>query len=161
MCDDGRLGYHYINSAERFRRPMARRDGKPVPQPWAEILTEIRKGFMDAAKKDASKVVGVLSPFMTCEEAFLLAKFFKGISKDIRLALGPVPVIGEDDTYPKDRRGKPAQPVKFTIHAEKCPNRKGVEAVLRHFQGDVIGFDAAVKSNLQAVYLAAGYPPRK
>ena len=27
-----------------------------------------------------------------------------------------------------DRRGRPTQPVKFTIRAEKCPNRKGIEA---------------------------------
>ncbi len=25
MCDEGRLGYHYVNSAERFLRPMVRR----------------------------------------------------------------------------------------------------------------------------------------
>ena len=58
----------------------------------------------------------------------------------MRLALGPVPVVGEDDTYPKDRRGRPVQPVKFTIRAEKCPNRRGVEEVLRHFQGEVLAF---------------------
>ena len=86
-------------------------------------------------------MVGVLSPFLTCEEAYLLAKFLKGLSAQVRLALGPVPVVGEDDTYPKDRRGKPAQPVKFTIRAEKCPNRRGVEEVLRHFQGEVLAFD--------------------
>jgi NADH-quinone oxidoreductase subunit G len=74
-------------------------------------------------------------------------------------------VIGDDDTYPKDRRGRPVQPVKFTIRAEKCPNRRGVEAVLKHFQGQVIGFDQIVKDanegRLQALYLAAGYPPRQ
>jgi len=43
----------------------------------------------------------------------------------VRLALGPVPKIGEDDTYPKDRKGRPVEPVKFTIRAEKCPNRRG------------------------------------
>ena len=90
-------------------------------------------------------------------------EFFKGLSP-VRLALGPVPVVGEDDTYPKDRRGQPVQPVKFTIRAEKCPNRKGVEAVLAHFQGESIGFDEIVKSaadgKVQALYLAAGYPPR-
>src|SRR5262249_27660356 len=65
---------------------------------------------------------------------------------------------------PKDRRGRPVQPVKFTIRAEKCPNRKGVSAVLEQFQGLLIGFDEVVKmaneGRLQAVYLAAGYPPR-
>src|SRR5262249_28325518 len=115
-------------------------------------------------KKDGSRSAAVLSPFLTCEEAYLLAKYFKGLSGEVRLALGPVPVVGEDDTYPKDRRGRPAQPVKFTIRAEKCPNRRGVEEVLRHFQGEVIRFDdvlgAAGDGRLQVLYLAAGYPPR-
>jgi NADH-quinone oxidoreductase subunit G len=83
----------------------------------------------------------------------------------VRLALGPVPVVGEDDTYPKDSKGRPVQPVKFTIRAEKCPNRRGVEEVLRHFQGEVVGFDrvlaGAGAGQLQALYLAAGYPPRE
>src|SRR5207247_3724411 len=108
--------------------------------------------------------VGVISPFLTCEEAYLFAKYMKGLSGEARLALGPVPVVGEDDTYPKDRRGQPVHPVKFTIRAEKCPNRRGVEEVLRHFQGEVIGFDEVVRAaeagQVQALYLAASYPPR-
>jgi NADH-quinone oxidoreductase subunit G len=75
-----------------------------------------------------------------------------------------VSVVGEDDTYPKHRRGRPVQPVRFTIRAEKCPNKRGVQEVLRHFQGDVVGFDQvaddAAAGQVQAVYLAAGYPPR-
>jgi NADH-quinone oxidoreductase subunit G len=165
MCDDGRLGYHYINSIERFTRPMARRNGKLVPVPWNEIVTEIRTAFKKAAESKPDQVFAVLSPFLTCEEAYLLARFFKGLSPKTRLALGPVPVVGEDDTYPKDRRGRPAQPVKFTIRAEKCPNRKGVEAVLKHFQGEVIPFanvvQAAGSGKVQAVYVAAGYPKRE
>ena len=93
-----------------------------------------------------------------------MARFLKGLSGQVRLALGPVPVVGEDDTYPKDRRGNPIQPVKFTIRAEKCPNRRGVEEILRHFQGDIISFDTvvrdAVEGRVQALYISAGYPPR-
>jgi NADH-quinone oxidoreductase subunit G len=163
MCDDGRLGYHYVNSKERFLRPMARRGGELVAVSWPEVTTEIRQAFTTAAKKGEG-VVGVLSPILTCEEAYLLAKFLKGLSPLVRLALGPVPVVGADDTYPKDRRDQPAQPVKFTIRAEKCPNRRGVEAVLSRFQGKVIGFDEIVQSaadgRVKALYLAAGYPPR-
>src|SRR5262249_22691658 len=66
-------------------------------------------------------------------------------------------------TYPKDRRGKPAQPVKFTIRAEKCPNRRGVEKVLEHFQGKVIPFDDVIRQagegKVRVVYLAGSYPP--
>jgi NADH-quinone oxidoreductase subunit G len=164
MCDDGRLGYHYVNSIERFLRPMSRRDGKLTPLSWPDVVTALRGALQSAAQKDAAGVVAVLSPFLTCEEAYLLAKFVKGLSGQARLALGPVPIVGEDDTYPKDRRGQPIQPVKFTIRAEKCPNRRGVEEILRHFQGEVITFDEVVRGagegRVQALYLAAGYPPR-
>jgi NADH-quinone oxidoreductase subunit G len=184
MCDDGRLGYHYINSDERLKQPYIRSPhrvseatavggGAPtqqvqyshlMPAEWPAMLSAIRKELAEAAGRDGSAVVGVLSPFLTCEEAFLLGKFLKGLSGEVRLALGPVPVVGEDDTYPKDRRGKPAQPVKFTIRAEKCPNRRGVEEVLRHFQGDVVKFDDILRDaeagKVQAMYIAAGYPPR-
>ena len=163
MCDDGRLGYHYINSIERFTRPMVRREGKLNATPWNSLIQELRSAFSKAATSHADQVVGVLSPFLTCEEAFLAAKFFKSLARDTFLTLGPVPVVGEDDTYPKDRRGQPTKDVKFIIRAEKCPNRKGVEAVLRHFQGEVIPFSSVTQTarsgKIQALYLAGGYPP--
>ena len=35
--------------------------------------------------------------------------------------------------------------MKFTIRAEKCPNRRGVEEVLKHFQGEVLYFDRVIE----------------
>jgi NADH-quinone oxidoreductase subunit G len=163
MCDEGRFDYPYINSRQRLTQPLARR-GEQALNTWEQVLPALRRDLTDTASHDASAMVAVLSPFLTCEEAYLLAKFFKGLSGQARLALGRVPVLGEDDTYPKDRRGHPVQPVKFTIRAEKCPNRRGVEEVLRHFQGEVLGFDDVVRAagagELTAVYLTAGYSPR-
>ena len=50
-------------------------------------------------------------------------------------------------------------PRPFTIHAEKCPNRKGVEAVLEHFQGSVVGYDELVRraaaGEFQGLYIAS------
>lgn len=164
ICDEGRFGFHYVNAANRLRQPLARGDGVQAPATWEQVLPAVRRELADAVGRDAGAVVGVVSPFLTCEEAYLFAKYLKGLSGEVRLALGPVPVAGEDDTYPKDRRGQPVQPVKFTIRAEKCPNRRGVEEVLRHFQGEVIGFDDVMRSagegHVQAAYVAASYPPR-
>jgi NADH-quinone oxidoreductase subunit G len=164
MCDDGRLGYHYVNADERLQRPALRRDGNLQPGSWMDVLAALRRDLAEAVRRDGSSVAGVLSPFLTCEEAYLLARYLKGLSGEVRLALGPVPIVGVDDTYPKDRRGRPVQPVKFTIRAEKCPNRRGVEEVLRHYQGDVTRFEEVLRlageGRLQAVYLIAGYPPR-
>ena len=164
LCDDGRLGYHYINSDRRWQQPLVRRDGRWTAATWTDVLPALRTAFREVAQRDGSAVAGMLSPFLTCEEAYLLARFLKGLSGEVRLYLGPVPISGQDDTYPKDCRGQPVQPVKFTIRAEKCPNRRGVEEVLRHFQGDVIRFEDVLpqiaEGRVQALYLAAGYPPR-
>jgi len=164
MCDDGRLGYDYINSPDRINRPQMRKDNALSPAPWGDVIRSIRQDFKQAASNDGGSVVGVLSPFLTVEEAFLLVKFLKGMSEHVRLVMGPVPVVGADDTYPKDRRGNPTEPVQFTIRAEKCPNRRGVGEVLRHFTGGVTPFDEVWQwidsKQVQAIYFAAGYPPR-
>jgi NADH-quinone oxidoreductase subunit G len=139
-------------------------DGRFLDHPWDKVLPALRRELAEEASKDGASLGGVLSPFLTCEEAFLLAKFLKSLSNAARLFLGPIPVAGEDDSYPKDWRGQPVQPAKFTIRAEKCPNRRGVEEILCHFQSEVLGFEKllalAAENQLKAVYLTAGYPPR-
>ena len=77
-----------------------------------------------------------LLPWMTVEEAYLLASWLKGLSPDVTLAMTPARVDGQDDTFPKDVRGNAVQPAKFTIRAEKCPNRLGVEAVVAAFDAN-------------------------
>ena len=155
MCDEGRYGYHFANSGERFQRPMVKSEGRFKPAAWAQVMPQLKQELAAA-----SGLVAVLSPFLTVEEAYLFAVYFKGLSKDVRLVLGPVPVVGEDDRYPKDVRGNAVEPAKtkFTIRAEKCPNRRGVEAVLTHFQGAVIPFAEVVKQDIAAMWFAGGYP---
>jgi NADH-quinone oxidoreductase subunit G len=101
---------------------------------------------------------------MTVEEAYLLASWIRDFGKEARLVMGPVPVEGQDDHYPKDRRGNDVPGAsKFTIRSEKCPNRKGVEAILEHFSGSVVSFDAFLsalqKGQVKAAILAGGYIP--
>jgi NADH-quinone oxidoreductase subunit G len=158
MCDEGRFGYHFANSSERILRPLVRNAKEVRPAPWSSVTPQLRQAFADAAKSNAGGVVAVLSPFLTLEEAFLVASYFKGLSAEVRLVLGPVPVVGEDDRYPKDVRGNPTEPTTFVIRAEKCPNRRGVEAVLKHFQGSVVPFADASRQNLDAMWFAGGYP---
>lgn len=160
MCDEGRYGYHFANSGERFVRPAVKADGKFKPAPWSAVSPQLKQDVTDAVKFYPHSAVVVLSPFLTVEEAFLLATFFKGLSKEVRLALGPVPVVGEDDHYPKDVKGRPVEPTKFTIRAEKCPNRRGVEAVLKHFQGSVIPFADVIREPFAAMWFAGGYPDK-
>jgi len=157
MCDEGRWGYHYTHSPERFHKPLVKTDMGLRPATWQDLSTKLKKDFDDAVYVTARKAVAVLSPFLTVEEAYAFAAAFKKSNKDLRLVLGPVPVVGEDDKYPKNVRGESVEPVKFTIRAEKCPNRQGVEAVLKHFQGEVIPFASVVSQELHSMWFAGGY----
>src|SRR5262249_37311863 len=78
MCDEGRWGFHYVNSDQRFRRPLARRAGQLKPMRWTESVQAVGQELARAATRDAAGVAGVLSPFLTCEEAYLLAMYLKG-----------------------------------------------------------------------------------
>ena len=142
MCDEGRLRLplrQLAPSASSGR--WSAQDGKLKPAPWATVLPataqRVRRGGADATP---AAVVGVLSPFLTCEEAYPAREVS---SRGCRARCGlPRAGAGRRRGRHLSRRTAAAsrsQPVKFTIRAEKCPNRRGVEAVLQHFQGEVIG----------------------
>jgi NADH-quinone oxidoreductase subunit G len=164
MCDEGRYGYHHADAADRIKRPLTRRAGELKPVPYDELLAELHDDFASQIRQCPNAVWGVFSPFLTVEEAYLMAKWLKTQSPQVKLALGFIPIVGVDDTYPKDRRGRPVRPVMFTIRAEKCPNRRGVEEVLKHFEGSVTLLanvaDAAARGEAKAIFLMGGYPDK-
>jgi NADH-quinone oxidoreductase subunit G len=177
MCDEGRFGFKYIHDENRLKVPKlapslvppaaSKGNGQSGPSdlnfadPWIQVLDVTRSKIKEAIKTNANGFVAVLSPFMTVEEAYLLASYIKKLDGRSRLALGPVPTVGQDDLYPKGPDGSPpeAKKAKFTIRSEKCPNRLGVEAILRHFQGEVISFEKATRGgDVSAWYIVGGYP---
>lgn len=177
MCDEGRFGFKYIHDERRLLAPKVGNSsssaangsagaqlkgaaGAQFADPWKDVLATTRTKIKEAIKTDARGFVAVLSPFMTVEEAYLLSSYLKQLDSRVRLVMGPVPMVGADDMYPKGPKGEAPEPgrVKFTIRAEKCPNRLGVEAVLRHFEGEVISVaQVAAKADATAWYFVGGY----
>ena len=104
-----------------------------------------------AELKQAGHLAVVLSPHLTVEEAYLLATFVRDIDSQALLALGPIPMEGEDETFPSG----------FTIRAEKCPNRRGVEAVISGLRQKLVTFDDLVDKvsaeEFGAVWFTGGY----
>jgi NADH-quinone oxidoreductase subunit G len=141
MCDEGRFGFKYVHNPDRLLLPIARTSNGRPANDWEAVLPAVQSALREAAKTRPSALAAVLSPWMTCEEAFLLARYMKSLAPTVRLAMGPVRSVGEDDHYPKRVNGQPAEPIKFTIRAEKCPNRAGVAEILKHFEGKVVSFD--------------------
>lgn len=73
MCDHGRLNtFKFVNAETRIDSPQIRKDGQLVEISWDEAINEAvlrLKSF----KQDKIAVIG--SPFATCEDNYLAAKF--------------------------------------------------------------------------------------
>lgn len=140
MCDEGRYGYHHVHDEKRLVEPMQ----KDAPIEWSAV------GDLVASKlESAGRLAGVISPHLTVEEAYLFAKLLRSHDPGAWLVLGHVPTAGADETF---RSG-------FTIHAEKCPNRRGVEEVLKYFTGGVTPWEEVVSqaSTFGAIWVTGGY----
>jgi NADH-quinone oxidoreductase subunit G len=162
ICDEGRYSYRAANDPALLSAFYLRSAGGAAA--IDVVLTDVARTLKDVAGRGA-KTLAVLSPFLTVEEAFLFASYIKGLNPANALAMGPVPTVGEDQTFKPDQtKGRTGDtsfvvPRPFTIHAEKCPNRRGVAAVLEHFEGSVVDFDAARTraegGEFEALYVAS------
>jgi NADH-quinone oxidoreductase subunit G len=146
MCDEGRFGWKYVQSERRLKAPL-QRTGAVTSQDWEHVLPAAKSAVEQAVASNPSGVIAIVSPWSTVEEAFLLCQWLKQLSPEVTVAMGPVRDLGVDDQYPKTVSGAPPEKVKFTIRGEKAPNRRGVAAVLKHFQGQVVEF-AAVQQRM-------------
>ncbi|MCH8924449.1 MAG: molybdopterin-dependent oxidoreductase [Planctomycetes bacterium] len=142
-----------VVSIFRTRPPLTKRltgaerrdDSGQTRVEWSQVLHEIDERFRAIGRLSA-----VLSPHLTVEEAYLLAKYARGVDSQALIVLGHVPVVGQDETF---KNG-------FTIRADKCPNRRGVEEIVRHFTGRVATFAELLSGGeieKRAMWTSGGY----
>lgn len=148
ICDEGRYGFHYVNDADRLAGPWEKQEAEWKPIEWPVAFESVSSKL-----EEATRVAVTVSPMMTVEEAYLLCKLARSFDEEAVLVLGPIPTQGENETF----KGG------FTIHAEKCPNRRGVEEVLKHFGGSVDFSELcnlSAKGEFDVVWIVGGYPNR-
>ena len=147
ICDDGRYGYHHVHREDRLIGAEHRQNDSYSKLEWSEAIE-----LLLAETTKAGPLAAVLSPHLTVEEAYLLAQWFRQVDPNAVLSLGPVPVVGNDEKF---KNG-------FTIRAEKCPNRRGVEEVLKHFGGATTSFDDLAQQcesgTIATLWVTGGYP---
>ena len=141
MCDEGRYDYRY-NLADT-RVEACAKDGAPAED---HDVHETLAQWIE----DPGGTLGILvDPFLTCEEAFLVDQIAQQASN--ALVGGWKSVEGTAQSFPG----------KFTISAEKAPNRLGVEAVLGKLvfgsQGQALR-TALEKGQVSTLLVFAGFP---
>jgi len=165
MCDDGRFGYHHVNSRDRLAQPLSRHGSAWVEAGWREMKQIILQHLDSIAQSDRGQSLAlVLSPWLTLEEAWLAILAVRARCPETRLVQGPLRDTGFDDTYPKGPRGEspPSERAKFIVRGEKAPNRKGLELLIRHFQKDLLTWeqlpDFIHRAEIRHAYLFACDP---
>ncbi|MFO0913431.1 MAG: 2Fe-2S iron-sulfur cluster-binding protein [Pirellulales bacterium] len=147
MCDEGRYSYGHVHDSRRVvGAHLATADGLQ-PLDWTQLPSEL-----DRVLRQAKTLAVSISPFLTVEEAYLLVSYARQIDPQARIGLGQVPVVGQDERFQNG----------FTIHAEKCPNRRGIEQLLQGLTGSVVDHGTWRNSIADdppgAVWVTGGYP---
>ncbi|MDP6445087.1 MAG: 2Fe-2S iron-sulfur cluster-binding protein [Pirellulaceae bacterium] len=146
MCDDGRYGWKHTHDPLRLRGPTARTPSGVENIEWSDATSRL-----DDALRQAKRLAAVVSPYLTVEEAYLLATYIRSIDPNAVLAVGPIPREGEDESYPNG----------FTIRAEKCPNRRGVEKVVAGVGGELVTWeqlpDRLEEADSRGLWISGGY----
>ncbi len=147
MCDDGRYGFKYAHDSHRVTEPRHFVEDTHQNIEWSQVHQALHQRL-----QDAGRLVGVISPFLTVEEAYLMATYLRSVDPEAILVAGHIPSAGEDESFPNG----------FVIRSEKCPNRRGIEAVVAGLGGGLKTWDdlESIISNgdVGGIWLSGGYP---
>ncbi len=148
LSDEVRYGWKFVHREDRLSQPVRKQFGVAVPTDLHRAAVETVAGLRKVVAA-GKKIAVLVSPMLPSEEAYLLAKATQAIDPKAFLALGPIPTTGQDKTFPAGKADG------FVISAEKCPNSRGVKAVLAArsktspHNGYVAGFEQII-SQLQS-----------
>lgn len=146
MCDEGRYGFHHVHDERRLTEPRRKEGAGYVNVEWSALAADL-----DQKLRKSGRLAAVLSPHLTVEEAYLLANYIQRLDPQAVLALGPVPSEGKDEKFPSG----------FVIHAEKCPNRCGVEKIVSRLGGGLLNWGDFLgrleNESFGAVWVTGGY----
>ncbi len=121
ISDEIRYGWKFVHNDDRLTTPQRQQLGTLEDCVWESAYTDALTGLRRAVREKGSGSLAVMvSPMLSCEDAYLLARLARSLDREAILAVGPVPTDGDDKTFPGG----------YTIRAEKCPNRRGVRRAL-------------------------------
>jgi len=152
ITDEVRYGWKFVHDEHRLTMPSVKGEEPFTAEEAAQAYETACCAIIEQLDK-AKKLALLVSPFLTCEDAYWLASLVRQAGCECVFGVGPVPVVGENKTFPGG----------FTVHAEKAPNARGVKRVLGAGNANVLDFAAFTKtlasdSAIDTVLIAGGDP---
>jgi NADH-quinone oxidoreductase subunit G len=86
MCDIGRFGFHWVESADRLRRPMLRQGPELEACAWHDVQPRLRDRLTAAGTTGTSAVQFLVSAHASLEELFVLKRLLEGLLGDEAMA---------------------------------------------------------------------------
>jgi NADH-quinone oxidoreductase subunit G len=164
ITDEVRHGWKFVHSDNRLTRPWRRQFGTLVESDFVKAYRQALDAIRES-RDHGGRLALLVSPMLTCEEAFSLAMLARELDPDAVLAVGPVPFEGEDRVYP--RGVSEDDPRAFKVYAEKAPNARGVRRALEAVANmgspsSVPGYDdfvnRALRAEFSSVIVTGSYP---
>src|SRR5690606_31273074 len=85
ISDEARHTFDYVNRDDRLSVPQMRGDNGPAQVRWEQVAQTLRDRLGGEAGGSPGAVAFVLSPMLSCEEAWLLASFARQVAPDAAL----------------------------------------------------------------------------
>ena len=165
ITDEVRYGWKHVSSEARLRTPLRRQYGTLIESDYARAY-EVAVEGLRKAPVGGKRLLVMVSPMLSCEEAFLLGRLAQELDPSARFAVGPVPVRGQDKVFPAGAAETDKKA--FKMYAEKAPNARGVRRVLAALSGGRAPMEYADAlramglgtggSDIGAVVLTGNYP---
>ncbi len=118
ITDEVRYGWKFVHNENRITLPRVKGHEAFDPTHAAEAWDAAYEAVHEAL--EGTRIAAIISPMLSCEDAYLLAMWVLSLDPEASFIIGPVPVSGEDKSFPGG----------FTVRAEKAPNARGVKRVL-------------------------------
>ncbi len=149
ITDEVRYGWKFVHDEHRLRMPSVRGAATHGDDQARQAWTDATAAAIDGLR-GAGRLALLASPMLSCEDAWLLGKFLRSIDEQAILAVGEVPIEGEDKTFPGG----------FRVRSEKAPNARGVRHALEALGGkvhDAKGFRRAT-AKAGGIVITGNYP---
>ena len=142
MCDIGRFDYHWIESDDRLRRPLAKDSRGQQPVSWNDVQRGIVAKLSAAGKANADGVRFLVSAHASHEELFLFRRLAEELVGNTK---------GLAASWSSSHKPQPAG-TKFVVPEIDAPNVAGVRAF--GFGDDVASLRSAVEGGrVTALYV--------